>query len=157
MSVALPASAAMVVVPPEYAKPARRLALASAALEVGLKELMERRLGEHGEPYRQDAASKFDRTGQACLAIGSALLAGTMLGLLYGLIQGSTSGWTAGPIASMAATATLSSTCAESFDKSGIALALFRLPRTCAASLITAGMVDLSASAKTRASTSPEA
>jgi hypothetical protein len=65
----------MVVVPPEYAKPARRLALASAALEVGLKELMESRLGEHGEPYREDAASKFGRTGQACLAIGSALLA----------------------------------------------------------------------------------
>jgi EmrB/QacA subfamily drug resistance transporter len=36
-------------------------------------------------------------------AVGSALLAGTMLGLLFGLIQGSTSGWTAVPIASLAA------------------------------------------------------
>jgi EmrB/QacA subfamily drug resistance transporter len=43
-----------------------------------------------------DAAVRID-------AVGSALLAATMLGLLYGLIQGSTSGWTAGPIASMAA------------------------------------------------------
>jgi EmrB/QacA subfamily drug resistance transporter len=36
-------------------------------------------------------------------AVGSALLAATMLGLLYGLIQGSTDGWTAGPVVALAA------------------------------------------------------
>jgi hypothetical protein len=68
-------AAGVIAAPPEYAKPARRLALASAALEVGLKELMERRLGDHGEPYRQGEASKFGRSGQVCIATGAALLA----------------------------------------------------------------------------------
>ncbi len=68
-------AAAAIATPLEHAKPARRLALASAALEVGLKELMERRLGDHRESYTQGAASKFGRAGQACIATGAALLA----------------------------------------------------------------------------------
>ncbi|MFZ0971078.1 MAG: NrfD/PsrC family molybdoenzyme membrane anchor subunit [Solirubrobacteraceae bacterium] len=73
---ALSAGAANVIATsPEHARPARRLALASAALEVGLKELMERRLGEQGEPYREGAASKFGRLGQLCISTGASLLA----------------------------------------------------------------------------------
>jgi hypothetical protein len=68
-------AAAVIATPPEHAAPARRLALASAALELGAKELMERRLAEHGEPYRQGAALRFGRLGQACIAGGAALLA----------------------------------------------------------------------------------
>jgi hypothetical protein len=68
-------AAGVIAAPPEYARPARRLALASAALEVGLKELMERRLGDHGDPYRQASASGFGRIGQLCIATGAMLLA----------------------------------------------------------------------------------
>jgi hypothetical protein len=68
-------AAGVIAAPPEHAQPARRLALASAALEIGLKELMERRLGAHGEPYRQGAASSFGRIGQGCIAAGAAVLA----------------------------------------------------------------------------------
>lgn len=69
------AAAGVIATPPEHANPARRLAFAGAALEVGLKELMERRLGEHGEPYRHAAASRFGRIGQLCIATGAALVA----------------------------------------------------------------------------------
>lgn len=68
-------AAGVMVTPPGHARPARRLALVSAALEVGLKEVMERRLGDHGEPYRDGAASKFGRVGQVCIAAGGSLLA----------------------------------------------------------------------------------
>ena len=68
-------AAGVIAAPPDHARPARRLALTSAVLEIGLKELMERRLGDHGEPYRQGAASKFGRAGQLCIATGAALLA----------------------------------------------------------------------------------
>jgi Polysulphide reductase, NrfD len=68
-------AAGVIATPPERAAPARRLALGAAALEVGLKELMERRLGERGEPYRQSAASRFGRVGQLCIATGASLLA----------------------------------------------------------------------------------
>jgi hypothetical protein len=65
----------VIATPPEHARPARRLALAGAALELGSKELMERRLGEHGEPYHQGAAHTFGRAGQAAIIAGAALLA----------------------------------------------------------------------------------
>jgi hypothetical protein len=68
-------AAAVIAAAPEHARPARRLVLASAALELGFKEVMERRLGDHGGPYTQGAASKFGRVGQLCIATGAALLA----------------------------------------------------------------------------------
>jgi polysulfide reductase-like protein len=68
-------AAAVIATPPARARPARRLALGSAALELGLKELMERRLGESAEPYRRGAASSFGRIGQVAIAVGAALLA----------------------------------------------------------------------------------
>jgi hypothetical protein len=36
---------------------------------------MERRLGSHGEPYKQGAAMRFGRAGEACIAAGALLLA----------------------------------------------------------------------------------
>ena len=69
-------AAATIAAPPEHAAPARRLALASAALELGLTEIMKKRLGEHGEVYGQGTASKFSHLSQALILGGSALLAG---------------------------------------------------------------------------------
>jgi len=68
-------SAGVIAAPPNHAAPARRLALVSAALEVAVKELMERRLAKQGEPYRHGAAARFGRIGQACIAAGATLLA----------------------------------------------------------------------------------
>ena len=68
-------AAGVITTPPEHARPARRLALGAAVFEVVVKQLMERRLGEHGEPYRHAAASRFGRVGQLCIATGASLLA----------------------------------------------------------------------------------
>ena len=68
-------AAAVIATPPEHAAPARRLALASAALELGLNEAMRHQLGEHGEPYKQGAASKLRMLSGAAIVSGAALLA----------------------------------------------------------------------------------
>jgi hypothetical protein len=60
--------------PPEHARPARRLALASAALELGCIELMKRQLAEHREPYDHGASRQLGRVSPACLVGGTALL-----------------------------------------------------------------------------------
>jgi hypothetical protein len=65
---------AVIATPPEYAQPARRLALASAVLELGANELMKKRLGEHAEPYKQGVPSKLSHLSQATLIGGAALL-----------------------------------------------------------------------------------
>ncbi|HEU5278100.1 MAG TPA: NrfD/PsrC family molybdoenzyme membrane anchor subunit [Gaiellaceae bacterium] len=57
------------------AGPARRLALAGAAGELGLMEAMKRRLGFVGEVYDQGVAGKLARASTLCTAAGSALLA----------------------------------------------------------------------------------
>ncbi len=67
-------AAAMIVTPTPDAGAARRLALAGAVAEMASNELMERRLGEQGEPYRQGAASKFSHVSRGCLIAGSALV-----------------------------------------------------------------------------------
>lgn len=73
---ALSAGAATVIVtPPEHAAAARRLALASAALELGLNEAMRHRLGEHAEPYKRGTPSKLRLVSGAAVATGAALLA----------------------------------------------------------------------------------
>jgi hypothetical protein len=68
-------AAAVIATPPEHAGPARRLALASAALELGLNEVMRRRLGEHAEPYKRGAPSKLRMLSGAAVMSGAALLA----------------------------------------------------------------------------------
>lgn len=68
-------AAAAILTPPDSAAPARRLALAAAALEAGLKRSMEQQLGELGEPYRQGASGRFGHLGQGCLGAGALLLA----------------------------------------------------------------------------------
>ncbi len=61
--------------PPEHAAPARRLAIASALIEVGAKEAMHHQLGEHGEPYKQGAAGRFSHISRFCNLAGAALMA----------------------------------------------------------------------------------
>jgi hypothetical protein len=68
-------AAAVIATPTEYAAPARRLALAGAALEAALKQTMERQLGELGEPYKQGPGAKLGHLGQGGIAAGSMLLA----------------------------------------------------------------------------------
>lgn len=73
---ALTAGAATVIItPPERAAAARRLALASAALELGLNEAMRHQLGDHAEPYKRGAPSKLRLLSGAAVATGAALLA----------------------------------------------------------------------------------
>jgi DMSO reductase anchor subunit len=73
---ALSAAAANVILtPPEHAAPARRLALAAAAIELGGNELMRKRLGEHADPYDHGAAWTFSQITRACVTTGAALLA----------------------------------------------------------------------------------
>jgi hypothetical protein len=66
---------AVAVTPVEHARPARRLALAAAAVEVASKEAMQRRIGEAGEPYEQGAAGRLGKLSRACIVAGATLLA----------------------------------------------------------------------------------
>jgi formate-dependent nitrite reductase membrane component NrfD len=60
---------------PEEAAPARRLAVAGAAAELGLVHAMERRLGPLvSEPYRQGTAGKLMRASKVCVSAGAGLL-----------------------------------------------------------------------------------
>jgi polysulfide reductase-like protein len=57
--------------------PARRLAVAGAAGELAATTLMERRLGELGEPYHEGEAGRFETAGKALTAAGGLLMAAT--------------------------------------------------------------------------------
>ena len=66
---------AVMITPLEEAGPARRLALAGAALEGPLMEVMTHRLGEHGEVYRQGPAGRLANLSRSCILGGGLLLA----------------------------------------------------------------------------------
>jgi formate-dependent nitrite reductase membrane component NrfD len=61
--------------PTGAAGPARRLAVAGVAAELGLMEYMERKLGFVGEVYKQGRAGRFARLSKACTVAGAGLLA----------------------------------------------------------------------------------
>jgi polysulfide reductase-like protein len=67
-------AAAVMVTPPKHAAPARRLALGGGACELAAARVMERRLGELGEPYRRGTASTLSRVAELLTATGSVLL-----------------------------------------------------------------------------------
>ena len=67
-------AATVALTPPGAAAPARRLALAGAVAGAVTSELMEHRLGEQGEPYKQGAAATFRRVGRVAGAAGALLL-----------------------------------------------------------------------------------
>ncbi len=64
---------AMVLAPADQSGPARRMALAGAALEVGALELMTSRLGMVAEPYEQGRSGTLMKTARA-LTLGAAAL-----------------------------------------------------------------------------------
>jgi len=74
-SAASAGAAALVATASRPAAPARRLALAGAALELVSAQAMERSLGEVGEPYRRGAAGALSRAGQALTATGAGVIA----------------------------------------------------------------------------------
>jgi hypothetical protein len=61
--------------PVAFAAPARRLALIGATLELGAATVMERRLGDIGEPYHSGAAGKLGTAAKAATALGAGLIA----------------------------------------------------------------------------------
>jgi Polysulphide reductase, NrfD len=67
-------AAAAIFTPPESARPARRLAVLGAAIEGAAMQIMERRLGMVGEPYRQGAAGRFAKAAKAPSTAGAAVL-----------------------------------------------------------------------------------
>jgi hypothetical protein len=72
-------AAALAVTPPRYAAPARRLALAGAALESATNELMRHRLGDHAEVYKQGQPALFTNLTRGAILAGG-LLAATRAG-----------------------------------------------------------------------------
>jgi hypothetical protein len=68
-------AAASLVVPPEEAGPARRLAVGGVAATLGIMETMRKRLGFVGEVYDKDAAGTLGRVAKACSGAGAAVLA----------------------------------------------------------------------------------
>ena len=74
-SAASAGAAAVCLVPPEDAGPARRLLVLGALAEGAAMETMERRLGFLAEPYNQGEAGRYARAAKALTAAG-ALLAG---------------------------------------------------------------------------------
>jgi formate-dependent nitrite reductase membrane component NrfD len=68
-------AAAAMLVPTGSAGPARRLAVAGVAAELGLMQAMRRRLGFVGEVYDQGEAGRYAKVSKLCTATGAALLA----------------------------------------------------------------------------------
>jgi Polysulphide reductase, NrfD len=65
---------AAILTPPPEAGPARRLAVGGALVELTTAEVMKRRLGPLGEPYRQGSARRFSRLATATAGTGALLL-----------------------------------------------------------------------------------
>jgi formate-dependent nitrite reductase membrane component NrfD len=68
-------AAAAMLAPAASAGPARRRAIAGAAVELGLMQAMEKRLGFVGEVYKQGEAGRYARLSKVCTGAGAALLA----------------------------------------------------------------------------------
>ncbi|HZC99076.1 MAG TPA: NrfD/PsrC family molybdoenzyme membrane anchor subunit [Actinomycetes bacterium] len=65
---------AAIITPPEAAGAARRLAVGGLLVELGTAEVMRRRLGDLGEPYRQGRVRRLVLLAGACGGTGSVLL-----------------------------------------------------------------------------------
>jgi formate-dependent nitrite reductase membrane component NrfD len=68
-------AATTILLSPKESGPARRLAVAGVAAELGVMEAMQRRLGFVGEVYKQGAAGKLARASKVLTATGAAVLA----------------------------------------------------------------------------------
>jgi len=70
-SAASAGAACALIAPPRSARPARRLAIAGAALELTAASVMERRLGFLAEPYRRGRAGTLSTAAKALTAAGA--------------------------------------------------------------------------------------
>jgi formate-dependent nitrite reductase membrane component NrfD len=68
-------AAAVLVTPEPHARQARRLLATGAALEIVAARLMERRLGELGEPYRRGGSGRLARAALLATTAGALLAA----------------------------------------------------------------------------------
>src|SRR4051812_11457562 len=66
---------AAIAVPVDEAGPARRLAVGASVAVLGLKEVMQHRLGFVGEVYKKEKAGSYGRISKVCTGAGAALLA----------------------------------------------------------------------------------
>ena len=73
-SAASAAALGVLVTPPDDAAPARNLAIAGALAEVGIAEVMRRRLGPTGDVYLHGPAARLRRTSGGLMLAGAALL-----------------------------------------------------------------------------------
>ena len=67
-------AATALLTPAADAGPARRLAVTGAVVELAAGQVMERRLGELGEPYHQGVAGRYARLAKGCTATGAAAI-----------------------------------------------------------------------------------
>jgi hypothetical protein len=74
-SAASAGAAATIFTPPEDAGPARRLAVGGAVAELGLAQVMKRRLGELAEPYEMEEAGRYEKLATTLSASGAGLTA----------------------------------------------------------------------------------
>jgi hypothetical protein len=82
-------AAATLLTPVEHAAPARRLALLGASSELLTAAVMERRLGQVGDPYNEGAAGSYGKAAKALTALGAATLAATARRSRPGAVAGS--------------------------------------------------------------------
>jgi DMSO reductase anchor subunit len=68
-------AASAVLTPARYAGPARRLAIGGAVAELAAGRLMERRLGELSQAYKEGDARTYDRVSQGLTVAGAAVMA----------------------------------------------------------------------------------
>jgi Polysulphide reductase, NrfD len=68
-------AAAVLVTPAKEAAPARRLAVGGAVAGLAAVQVMERRLGDLGEPYKTGAAGRLKHVSEALTAAGAGLIA----------------------------------------------------------------------------------
>lgn len=68
-------AAAAILTPADRARPARRLAVIAAALELGAVLAMERRLGAAGEPYRSGRPAELGLAAKSLTAAGAIAMA----------------------------------------------------------------------------------
>jgi hypothetical protein len=68
-------AAATLVSPAAHTGPARRAAVIGAVTEMGIDEVMRRRLGPIGDVYERDRAGRFHKAAKAATVAGAALVA----------------------------------------------------------------------------------
>jgi hypothetical protein len=68
-------AAATVATPVEHSAPARRLAIGAAIVESAITEVMEKRLGDLGDPYREGTSGRLATAAKALTVAGAALMA----------------------------------------------------------------------------------